>query len=507
MSPHSNADVFNQPIDPAPPQKPLESYHRARIQSESEGLPNPKFVHTHQDDSTAASSADSRTGWSPLSIFKRSMFKRKKEPLVGERQAYLQSVKPGSAALRFQSDQGEFGGGLRASEASATRFEKRDSLLRNSDMDDRRKSHGGSQEKNLHPSNPWFSLATANRQAENADRAKPSPGLRASQPSGTQDNGNGAGAGYAESEWSMLDTGNDHLRFGELEGRLEASYPDASFLEPLSKQEQQDRELAEQLVRDEALAASLQGLENQAQAKNEASLMLAIQLADGFVQDHDTFIGQQTESVEMAHISQRENDLRESQLQADRELALRLQNESSTMESDNGLGNKQRGWRNKRDAQWQQTSPEETLRQASVRSDSGPWRWVDDNGWFNSARRSTSTGQETPMNDRNERQSQQWNQPFDDRAYAQQLQQELDQQEEWLIEAQRLQDTYAAEDRMTQAKIEAEQAEIKRQEQEECLICTEAYDKADMLRPCQHWYCRPCLSGEISYTWLSATPG
>ena len=444
------------------------------------------------------------------------MFKKKKEPLVGERQAYLQSVKPGSAASRFQSDQGEFGGGLRASGASAARLEKRNSLLRNSSLDDRNKSHGGSQEKDFyarHPSNPWSSQAIANRQAENADRAKAitSPRLRASQPSGTQDIGNGAAAGYAESEWSMLNAGNDHLRFGEHKARLEASYRDASLLELLSKQEQQDREMAEQLVRDEELAASLQDLENQARARNEASLMLAIQLADGLVQDHDTFIRQQTESVEMARISQRENDLRESQLQADRELALRLQNESSTMGSDNGIGNRPRGWRNKRDAQWQQTSPKETLRQASVRSDNEPWYedgWVDDNGWFNSARRSSSTGQETSMKDRNERQSQQWNQPFEDRAYAQQLQQELDQQEEWLIEAQRLQDTFAAEDRQIQAKIEAEQAEIKRKEEEEdCLICTEAYDKANMLRPCQHWYCRPCLSGEISYTWLSATPG
>ena len=240
MSPRSNADVLNQPVYPASPQQTPESYPRSRIQSESEGFPNPKPVHTHQDGSTAASSAVSRTAWSPLSIFKWSMFKKKREPLVGERQAYLWSVKPGSAAFRFQSDQDELGGGLRASRASAARFEKRNTLLRNSDMDDRKKSHGGSQEKDLHPSNPWFSQATANRQAENADRAKTSPRLRASQPSRTQDIGNGAAAGYAASEWSMLNTGNDHLRFGEHKARLEASYPDASLLEPLFKQEQQD---------------------------------------------------------------------------------------------------------------------------------------------------------------------------------------------------------------------------------------------------------------------------
>ena len=172
MSLHSNADVFIQPIDPASPQKTFRSHPRSRIELEFEDLPNPEPIHTHQDGSTVASSADSRPAWLPLSIFKWSMFKRKKEPHVGGRQAYLQSVKPSSAAFGFQKDQGGFGGRLRASGASAARFEKRNLLLRNSGLDDRNKSYGRSQEKNVQPSNPWFSQATANRQAENADRAK-----------------------------------------------------------------------------------------------------------------------------------------------------------------------------------------------------------------------------------------------------------------------------------------------------------------------------------------------
>lgn len=487
MSSHSNADVFMQPIDPRFSQKSPTDYSHDWARPKSKGLPNPKAVHIDQDGSTAASSADSRPAWLSLSMFKWTMFKKKKEPLGGEQPSYLQSVKPGSAAFRLQSDQSDFGGGLQASGAPAARFEKRTLGL-----DYRSKLHDGSQEEDLyasHPPNLWTPRATANRQAENADRAKAItfPRLQAE---------------YAESKWSELNTGNNHVRLGEHKTRLESSHSDASLL-----QEQHDREMAEQLVRDEEIAASLQDLENQARSRNEASLMLAIQLADGLVQDHDAYIRQQTESVEMAHISQRENDLQELQLQADRELALRLQNESSTMVSDNGfegrIQKRPRGWRNKRCARRQQTNSNETLQQVSTRSGNGPWYedgWVDEDRWFDNAQRSSSIGQETSMLDRNERQSQQWNQPFDDRAYAQQLQQEIDQQEQWHIEAQRLQDTFAAEDRQIQAKIEAEQAEIKKQDQEECLICTESYDKANMIRPCEHWYCRPCLSGKNSYT-------
>ena len=519
MTSHSNADVFIQPIDPTVPPKSPKSHPPSGIQFKSKGLPNPKAVYNNQDGSTAAPSTDSRPAWLSLSIFKWTMFKRKKEPIVGEQPSYLQSVKPGSAAFRFQSDRGDFGGGLQASRASAARFEKRNPLLRNLGLNDRNISHDGSQEEDLlasHPPNPWFSQATANRQAENTDRAKAitSPRLQAFRPSGTQYMGNGAATEYDESNWSTLNTGNDDIRSGEHKARLETSHSDASLLKLLSKQEQQDREVAEQLVRDEELAASLQDLEKQARSGNEASLMLAIQLADGSVQDHDAFIRQQTQSVEMARVSLRENDLQELQLQADRELALRLQNESSTMASDNGLGgeiqNKPRGWRIKRGARRQQTSPKEILRPALMSSDNGPLYedgWADEDEWFDNAQRSSSTGQEMFIKDRNERQPQRWNQPFEDRAYAQQLQQEFDQQEQWHIEAQRLQDTIAAEDRQIQAQIEAEQAEIERQEREECLICTEAYDKAGMVRPCQHWYCRPCLSGKMSYTWLRATPG
>ena len=514
MSYHSNADVFVQPTDPTFPQKSSEIYPPSGIEFESDGPPTLKPVYNNQNSSTTALSAGSRLAWSSLNIFKWTMFKRKKEPFVGEQPSYLQSIKPGSVASSFQGDQGGSGGQLQGSGASAARFEERNSLLRNSGSDDRSKAHDGFLEEDLYEShfpNLWSPQSTANRQAENAHRAKgvTSPRLQAFQPSRAKDMGNGTATEYSESKWSPLNAGNDHIRPGEHKVHLQASHSDAFRL-----QEQQDREMAEQLLRDEELAASLQDLEIQDRSRNEASLILAIQLADGLVQDHDAYIRQQTESVEMAHISQREDNLQELQLQADRELALRLQNESSTMLSGNGFGgeiqNRPRGWRNKRGARRQQTSPNETLVQASMRSDNGPWHeneWIGDVRWFDNAQRSSSTRQEMSMNDSNEQQSQRWNQPFEDRAYAQQLQEELNQQEQWHIEAQRLQDTFSAEDRQIQAKIQAEQAEIKKQEERECLICTEAYDKADMIRPCQHWYCRPCLSGKIPYTWLSAIPG
>ena len=442
------------------------------------------------------------------------MFKRKKEPLVGEQPSYLQSVKPGSAASRFQGDQGDFGGGSQASRVSAARFEKRNSLLKSSGLDDRNETHNGPQEEEFYasnPPNPRSLQVTADRQAENADRAKviTSPRLQTFRSSGTQNTGNEAAAECAESKWIALNTGNDRVRFSEHKARSEASRSGSSLPKMLSKQVQQDREMAEELVRDEELAASLQDLEYQARSRDEASLMLAIKLAEGFVQDHDASIRQQTESVDIAHFFQRENDLQELQLQADRELALRLQNESSMMVNDNGLGgriqddpNGGRGRWNGRGARRQQTSPKEILRQASMRSDNVP---LYEDGWVDNTQRSSSIGQGMSITDRNERQSQLWNQPFEDRAYAQHLQQEFDQQEQWHIEAQRLQDTIAAEDRAIQAKIEAERAEIKRQQQQACLICTDAYDKVGMVQPCQHWYCRPCLSGEMSHTWLSAT--
>ena len=362
------------------------------------------------------------------------------------------------------------------------------------------------------PSNPRSLQATADRQADNADRAemRTSPRLQAFQSSGTQDTGNGTVREWAESEWITLNKRNDHVRFGEHKTRSKASRSNSSFPKLLSKQVQQDREMAEELVRDEELAASLQDLEYQARSRDEASLMLAIQLAEGFVQDYDAFMRRQTECVDIFHVSQRENDSQELQLQADRELALRLQNESSTMVNDNGLGGRiqdgpsgPRGRKNERGAQRQQTSPKEALRKAPMRSDNVP---LYEYGWVDNAQRSDSTGQGMSIKDRHERQLQLLTQPFDDRAYAQQLQQELNQQEQWHIEAQRLQETIAAEDRQMQAKIEAERADLKRQQQQDCLICTDAYEKAGMVRPCQHWYCRPCLTGEMSHTWLSPAP-
>ena len=429
------------------------------------------------------------------------MSKKKKGPHVGEQLSYPQSIRPGSAALRVQGDQGHLDGRSQASGGFAAGFEK----LRDLGLHDPIESYDGSQKEDHSATyilNPWSLQATANRQAGNA-KARISPRPHVFQPAGTQGMGNGVAVEYAEWRRSKPNTGDDHLGFGEHEAQLEASHLDASLLTSLSKQEQQDRQMAEQLIRDEEFAASLQDLENRDRARDEASLMLAIELADGLVQDHDAFLRQQIESVETAYVSQRENDLQELQLQADRELALRLQNEVSTVVNDNGLGNeahlslsKPRGWRNNRGPRRQQTRSKEALAQ--------DFMGLETTGWVDNAQRFSNAPQRMSVEDRNERQSRQWNQPAEDIAYAQQLQQEFDQQEQWYAEAQRVQDTLAAEDRQIQDNIMAEQAEIKRQEQEDCLICTESYDKDGMVRPCQHWYCRACLSGKISYPWRQA---
>ena len=501
MSSHSNADVFIQPSNPIFPHETRESQVPPPIQVQSKGLPKPKPLRNNEDGSTVASSAGSHSAWSPLSMFKRMMSKKKKEPLVGKKLSYIQPIRRGSAALRTQGDQDDSGGRSQASGDLAARFEK----LRDLGLHDPNESYDGPQKEDhpgTHTLSPWSLQATANRQAGNA-KARTSPRPQVFQPAGTQSMGNGAAAEYAEWRLSKPSTGNDYLGFGEHEARLEASHLDASLLTSLSKQEQQDREMAKQLVRDEELATSLQDLENRARAEDEASLLLAIKLADGLVQDHDAFLRQQMELAQMAHVYQQENDLQELQLQADRELALRLQNEVSTVVSDNGLGDeahlspsKQHGWRNKRGPQRRQTRSKETFAQEFM--------GLENTAWVDNAQRFSNAGQRMSVEDRNERQSRQWNQHAEDVAYAQQLQQEFDQQEQWYAEAQRVQDTIAAEDRQIQDKIMAEQVKIKRQEQEDCLICTESYDRDDMIRPCQHWYCRPCLSGKIFYPWRQA---
>ena len=305
-------------------------------------------------------------------------------------------------------------------------------------------------------------------------------------------------AKYAERRSFKAKSGYDHLGFGGHEARLDVSHFDSSLLRSLSAQEEQDRQMGEQLVQDEELAASLHDLEKRARARDEASLMLAIKLADGLVQDHDAF-RQEMQSAQIAHVYQRENDLKEMQLQADRELVLQLQNESSTSVSDNELRAKahlgpseSNVWRYQHRPPRQRMDSKESLAQG--------YRWRENTGRVDNAQRFNQAEQRISVEDRDERQSRQWNQHAEDIAYAQQFQQEFDQQERWLTEAQRVQDMIAVEDRQIRDKIIAEQAEIKRQEQEDCLICTESYHKDDMIRPCEHWYCRPCLSGRISCT-------
>ena len=465
MSSHSNADVFIQPSDPVFPYKTRESQVAPRIQLLSRGLPKPKPSQNNNDGFTAAPSAGSHSAWSLLSLLKRMVSKRKKKSLAGEQRSYLQPTRPGLAALRTRDNQGDLVGRWQASGV----------------VEDHSVTHA---------LDPWSLQATANRQA-GYDKARSSPHPQIFQPFGTQGMGNGGAGEYAEQRSFKEIRGDDHLGFGEHEARLDASHFDAPLLRSLSAQEQQDRQMAEQLVRDKELAASLQDLENRARARDEASLMLAVKLADGLVQDHD------------AHVYQRENDFKELQLQADRELALQLQNEVSTLVSDNGLGaeahlgpSKPNGWRYQRRPRRQRMRSKDILAQGSM--------GLENTGWVDNAQRFSHAEQRMSVGDRDERQSRQWNQHAEDIAYAQQLQQEFDQHEQWYVEAQRVQDTIAVEDWQKRDKIIAEQAEIKRQEQENCLICTESYDKADMIRPCEHWYCRPCLSGRIPYPWRQA---
>ena len=501
MSSYSNADVFIQPSDPIFPHGTRDNQVLPRVQIQSKGSRKRKPSQKNEDVSTAAPSAGSRAAWSPLSMFKRMMCKKKKAPLFSEQLPYVQPIRPGSAALRIRGHRGDLGGGSQAPGDLAARSEK----LRDFGLHDPNESYDGAQKEDhpaTHTLNPWSLQATTNRQTRST-KARISPPPQILQLSGSQGMGNGVATEYAEGRWSKANTGNDHLGFGEHESRLDTSHSDASLLGSLSKQEQQDREKAEQLFRDKELAASLQDLENRARARDEASLMLAIKLADGLVQDHDAFLHQQMESAQMAHVYQRENDLQELQLQADRELALRLQNEVSTVVSDNGLGveahlgpSKSHGWRNKRRSRWQRTRSKETLAQGFM--------GLENTGWVNDTQRFSNAEHRMSVEDQDERQSRRWNQHADDIAYAQQLQREFDQQEQWYVEAKRVQDTIAAENRQIQDNIMAEQAEIKRQEQEACLICTESYDKDDMVRPCQHWYCLPCLSGKISYPWRQA---
>lgn len=126
-----------------------------------------------------------------------------------------------------------------------------------------------------------------------------------------------------------------------------------------------DRELAERTANDETLALFTHNEESRNQFSDQGDLMLAIDLANGSVQDYTTFVREQSESQEAVqriltahnvHQDRTSADRRAAlELQAlldrnlemampinqeDRKYALRLQNESSQMEDDRRLAEK-----------------------------------------------------------------------------------------------------------------------------------------------------------------------
>ena len=125
-------------------------------------------------------------------------------------------------------------------------------------------------------------------------------------------------------EESSTSLSDDNQESAGEENNFEASRREAIRLESLFRQQEQDRELAERLARDEALATSLQDLEIR---NNESSTLLAINLANGFVQDPGAFALHQLEEQEMVFQFQNAVSMQERQLQADMEFAMRLQNE------------------------------------------------------------------------------------------------------------------------------------------------------------------------------------
>ena len=126
-----------------------------------------------------------------------------------------------------------------------------------------------------------------------------------------------------------------------------------------------DHELAEKTAIDETLALSTHKEEAQIQSSDQGDLMLAIDLADGSVQDYTTFVREQSESreamqrIQTAHnihqegrsadqraalelqaLLNRDLEMAMTVYEEDRDYALRLQNESSQIEDDRRLAEK-----------------------------------------------------------------------------------------------------------------------------------------------------------------------
>lgn len=340
-------------------------------------------------------------------------------------------------------------------------------------------------------------------------------------------------------ESSTSSSDDSQERAGE-ENNFEASRREAIRLESLFRQQEQDRELAERLTRDEDLAASLQDLEIR---NDESSVLLAINLANGFVQDQGAFALHQLKEQEMALEFQNAVSVQERQLQADMEFAIRLQNELSMLESDHNLAQRLQSESSAPDSSmamgfddtYQSVVPETPFPQRAHEGFEGPVRTphsVSSNPFSpafatrtqpmhskpRSSRQSGIVGSKTQQSKGNQSnqpgqasRGQEWKgqqrkrQEQNDSmeiSFLQQMQQEEEQRfVRDRAEAQRIQNTLQAQDRVAQDKIKAEQAAIKREEFAECLICTDDFDRAEMVRPCQHWYCRGCLTGTNPYLW------
>ena len=340
-----------------------------------------------------------------------------------------------------------------------------------------------------------------------------------------------------ESSASLIDDIQESA--GE-ENNFEASRREALRLESLFRQQEQDRELAERLAREEDLTTSLQDLEIR---NDESSILLAINLANGFVQDQGGFALHQLEEQEMILQFQNAVSMQERQLQADMEFAMRLQNESSMLESDRNLAQRLQSGSSTPDSSmamgfddtYQSVIPETPFPQRADEGFENPvqtplsvfrnpfspafaTRTQPMRSQPRSSRQSGMVGAKTQQRKGNQSnqpgqawRGQEWEgqgwktQEQNDSAdvsFLQKMQQEEDQRfVRDRAEAQRMQNTLQAQDRVAQDKIKAEQAAIKREEFAECLICTDDFDRAEMVRPCQHWYCRGCLTGMNPYLW------
>ena len=339
-----------------------------------------------------------------------------------------------------------------------------------------------------------------------------------------------------------------------------------------------DREIAERAANDETLALSTHKEEARNQSSDQGDLMLAIDLADGSVQDYTTFIREQAESQEAMQRIQTAHDIHQERTSADqraalelqalldrnlemampiyqedRKYALRLQNELSQMEDDRRLAEKLQLDVDERNISsipasnhidspglsfpplmksqsdyWSDHELASRLQaESNISKDAEPYDsdTVSPPYWNSSLQTLSTRHNQTdwPENTRRlyaEKQKRVAWEEENGRTAAQRLQ---DREAATAREAhiQRLQEafaaddlrelqgTFAAEDRKQQADIQrlqdtlaaedrkaAAQAErVRRQENSNCVVCSDEFAKAAMFRVCKHEYCRGCLIG------------